>query len=109
MLITTRLGACTASASRTSAIGEFRELFELNVVAPLVAVQAVIPIMREQGGGVIINISSRLSKLHIPALAGYASTKYMVNALTFTACEELTQDSIRVCLVIPGKPRPGSN
>ncbi len=84
-------------------IGEFRELFELNVVAPLVAVQAVIPIMREQGGGVIINISSRLSKLHIPGLAGYASTKYMVNALTFTAHEELTQDSIRVCLVIPGR------
>ena len=84
-------------------ITEFRELFELNVVAPLVAMQAVIPMMREQGGGVIINISSRLSKLHIPGLAGYASTKYMVNALTFTARDELAEDNIRVCPVIPGR------
>jgi NAD(P)-dependent dehydrogenase (short-subunit alcohol dehydrogenase family) len=84
-------------------IDEFRELFELNIVGPLIAMQTVIPIMRGQGGGVIINISSRLSKMAIPGVAGYASTKYMLNGLTLTAREELAKDGIRVCLVLPGR------
>jgi NADP-dependent 3-hydroxy acid dehydrogenase YdfG len=84
-------------------IDEFRELFDLNVVGPLVAMQSVIPLMREQGGGVIINISSRLSKMAIPGVGGYSSTKYMLNGLTLTAREELAKDRIRVCLVLPGR------
>ena len=84
-------------------IDDFRELFELNIIGPLVAMQAAIPLMREQGGGVIINISSRLSKLRVPGVAAYASTKYMLNALTLTAREELAKDNIHVCLVLPGR------
>jgi short-subunit dehydrogenase len=84
-------------------VDEFRELFELNVVAPLVAMQSVIPIMRGQGSGVIVNISSRLSKMAIPGVGGYASTKYMLNGLTFTAREELAKDNIKVSLVVPGR------
>lgn len=84
-------------------IDEFRELIELNIMGPLVAMQAVIPLMRRQGGGVIVNISSRLSKLRVPGVAAYASTKYMLNGLTLTAREELAKDHIRVCLVLPGR------
>jgi len=84
-------------------IDDFRELFELNIIGPLVAMQAVIPMMRQQGGGVIVNISSRLSKLKVPGVGAYASTKYMLNGLTLTAREELSIDNIRVCLVFPGR------
>jgi NAD(P)-dependent dehydrogenase (short-subunit alcohol dehydrogenase family) len=42
---------------------QYRSIFELNVVGPLVAMQAVIPIMRRQGGGVIVNISSGTTKI----------------------------------------------
>lgn len=42
-------------------IGKYRYLFDLNVLGPLVAMQTVIPIMRRQGGGTIINISSGTS------------------------------------------------
>ena len=84
-------------------VDAFRELIELNVMAPLVAMQAVIPLMRSQGGGVIVNISSRLSKLRVPGVAAYASTKYMLNALTLTAREELAKDNIRVSVVLPGR------
>ncbi len=84
-------------------IDDFRELFELNIVGPLVAMQTAIPIMRQQGGGVIVNISSRLSKLRVPGVAAYASTKYMLNGLTLTAREELARDNIRVSLVLPGR------
>jgi len=49
----------------------------------------------------IINVSSMVSTMHVPSLAGYASTKYAVNALTLTARAELEQDGIRVCLIRP--------
>ncbi len=84
-------------------VEEFRELFELNIVGPLVAMQGVIPLMRQQGGGMIVNISSRLSKLRVPGVGAYASTKYMLNGLTLTAREELAKDNIKVCLVYPGR------
>jgi short-subunit dehydrogenase len=52
---------------------------------------------------VIVNISSRLSKLRVPGVGAYASTKYMLNGLTLTAREELAKDNIRVVLVYPGR------
>lgn len=82
-------------------IDAFRELIDLNIMGPLVAMQAVIPIMRSQGAGVIVNISSGLSKMHIPGVGPYASTKYMLNCLSLTARDELAADNIHVCLVIP--------
>jgi len=81
---------------------DYRNIFELNVVGVLCAMQAVIPIMRQQGGGVIINISSGLSKRIVPGVGPYASTKYALNALTLTARLELAPDNIRVGLMIPG-------
>jgi short-subunit dehydrogenase len=50
--------------------------------------------MRAQGGGTIVNISSLSSKRYIPNIAGYASTKYALNALSLTAREELAKDNI---------------
>jgi NADP-dependent 3-hydroxy acid dehydrogenase YdfG len=81
----------------------YRKLLDLNVVGVLRLMQCVIPIMRSQGGGVIINISSGLSKRILPGAGPYASTKYALNALTLTAREELAADNIRVGLVIPGR------
>jgi NAD(P)-dependent dehydrogenase (short-subunit alcohol dehydrogenase family) len=81
----------------------FRKLLDLNVVSVLRAMQCVIPIMREQGGGVIINISSGLTRGILPGVGPYASSKYALNALTLTARAELAEDNIRVGLVIPGR------
>lgn len=80
----------------------YRHLLDLNVVSVLRAMQCVIPIMREQGGGAIVNISSGLSKIIVPGVGPYASTKYALNALTLTARAELAADNIHVGLVIPG-------
>jgi short-subunit dehydrogenase len=80
----------------------YRAVFELNVVSVLNAMQAAIPIMRAQGGGVIVNISSGLSKRIVPGVGPYASTKYALNALTLTAQMELAPENIRVVLMLPG-------
>jgi short-subunit dehydrogenase len=80
---------------------KYRELFELDVVGPLVAMQAAIPIMRRQGGGLIINVSSGTSLMYLPNMSAYSSVKRALNAVTLTAREELASDNIKVSVVYP--------
>lgn len=79
---------------------QYREIMELNVYGPLLAMQMVIPHMRGRGG-MIVNVSSRVSKNYFPNLAAYASTKYALNALSLTAREELKKDGIVVSVMHP--------
>ena len=80
---------------------KYRELFEQDVVGPLVAMQAAIPIMRRQGGGLIINVSSGTSLMYLPNMSAYSSVKRALNAITLTAREELASDNIKVSVVYP--------
>ena len=64
--------------------------------------QRVIPMMRAQGGGSIINISSLVSKSYFPRLGAYASTKCALNTISLTARAELAADHIVVSVVYPG-------
>jgi short-subunit dehydrogenase len=80
---------------------KYRELFDLDVIGPLVAMQQVIPIMQKQGGGAIINISSGTSLMAIPGIAAYSSLKRALNAISLTAREELKDDKIVVSTVYP--------
>ena len=63
--------------------------------------QATIPVMRKQGGGVIVNISSGTSLMYLPNMSPYSSVKGALNALTLTAREELKKDNIVVSVVYP--------
>jgi short-subunit dehydrogenase len=83
-------------------IDGFKKVIDLNVIGPVAAMLKVIPIMREQGGGAIVNISSMLSKIYVPNLGTYASTKYALNAITITSRAELEKDNIIVSVVYPG-------
>lgn len=82
-------------------IEDYKMVIELNIYGPLLAMQAVIPVMRKQGGGMILNVSSMVSKNYFPYLGGYASTKYALNALSLTARQELGKDKIIVCVMHP--------
>jgi short-subunit dehydrogenase len=82
-------------------IPDLQSIVELNVYGPLLAMQAVIPHMRKQGGGSIINISSNVSKMAIPTIGAYAATKYALNGLTLTARGELADDGIIVTVMHP--------
>ena len=92
-----------AAAGRVADVNpdDFRQILELNVFGALYAVQAVVPKMRQGGGGLIINISSMVSKMHIPGLAAYAATKAALNMLSETARVELAEENIRVISVYP--------
>ena len=80
---------------------QYRHVMNLNVFGPLFAMQRVIPKMRAEGGGTIINVSSRVSKNYFPMLGAYASTKYALNALSLTARAELEKDNIVVSVIHP--------
>jgi short-subunit dehydrogenase len=79
----------------------FRSIFLLNVLGPLYAIQAAVPKMRSRGGGLIINISSVVSRMKISGLGAYAATKCALNMLSNTARVELDADNIRVITVYP--------
>ena len=96
-------GQAVASPIATVDPIHYRQIIELNLLGPLHAMQAVVPRMKEQGGGVIINISSNVSKMAIPGIGAYASTKYALNGLSLTARNELAADNIRVVLFLPGQ------
>jgi NAD(P)-dependent dehydrogenase (short-subunit alcohol dehydrogenase family) len=77
-------------------------VMELNVYGTLLAMQAVIPVMRSAGGGCIINVSSGTTRLGAPVGAGgYSATKAALNMLSTVARSELADDGIVVSTVYP--------
>lgn len=82
-----------------------RDMFETNFFGALSAMQAVIPIMRQQGGGAIINVSSVAGHIPLPFHAAYSATKFALNAIGKAAGVELRKDGIRVLTICPGYVR----
>jgi len=80
----------------------FRALMSVNVDAVFHACRAAWPIMKKQGGGVILNISSIASQDPFPGFAAYGASKAWVNAWTRGLAEEGRSVGIRVYAVAPG-------
>ncbi len=78
------------------------EMFETNFFGAVSAMQKLIPIMRQQGGGTIINISSVAGHIPLPFHAAYSATKFALNAIGKAARVELKKDNIHVMTVCPG-------
>jgi len=79
----------------------YRTILEVNVIAPLALMRAVVPFMRQQGHGVIVNVSSGASLGAYPTTGAYASTKAALNQLTDVARAELASDGITVSAIYP--------
>ncbi len=81
--------------------GSIRKIFELDFIGPLVAMQQVIPIMKRQAKGSIINVSSGTALMHLPNMGGYASIKSALAHMSLTAREELKNSGITVSIIYP--------
>lgn len=80
----------------------FEKIIDLNVNSVFYCTQAAAKIMKEQGGGNIINTSSMVSIYGQPSGCGYPASKFAINGLTKSLSRELAKDNIRVNAVAPG-------
>ena len=92
------LNALLAEGSMTN----IRRLFEVNVFGALHCIQAVVPYMRRQGSGQIINVSSVAGKIATPRNGAYAATKFALTAISDALRLELADYGITVTTVYPG-------
>lgn len=82
-------------------LDDFRAVLELNVIAPLATMQAVLPTMRRQNSGAIINISSGTTFADVPGTGGYVASKIALERLSAIARNELDGTGITVSTMIP--------
>jgi NADP-dependent 3-hydroxy acid dehydrogenase YdfG len=81
---------------------EWRRMFDVNVMGLLYVTDAAIEVMKEQGSGHIVNVSSLAGRKSGPFRGAYAGTKFAVNAISEALRQELLEDNIRITMVEPG-------
>ena len=83
-------------------ISQLRRMFDTNYFGVMECMQAAIPIMRQQGGGDIVNISSVAGHICVAYMSGYGASKHALNGLGKAARMELSRHNINVLTVCPG-------
>jgi NAD(P)-dependent dehydrogenase (short-subunit alcohol dehydrogenase family) len=85
-------------------VDDFARLMSLNVYGPLVAMQTTIPLMKKQGGGAIVNISSGILQATQSTTPQIATTKSALNMIPLNTRTEYTDSGISVSTVYPREP-----
>ncbi|EST36516.1 glucose 1-dehydrogenase [Streptomyces roseochromogenus] len=83
-------------------VDEFRRVIDTNLTGVFLGMRTVIPLMRERGGGSIVNVSSAAGLMGLAMTAGYGAAKWGVRGLTKVGAVELGTARIRVNSVHPG-------
>lgn len=104
-LVVNNAGVGLLGGAEESSIAQVQRLFDVNVFGVARVVNAVLPLMRAQKGGRIINMSSILGLIPSPFNAFYASTKHAIEGYSESLDHEVRKFGIRVVLVEPGVTR----
>ncbi|GAA4323442.1 SDR family oxidoreductase [Flaviaesturariibacter amylovorans] len=102
-------GLGIAGPVETLSIDDCARVLDTNVLGALRAVQAVLPAMRKQGSGKIINISSIGSEIGLPYRGMYSASKAALDRLTEALRTELAPFGVQACVVQPGGVRTDIN
>lgn len=81
---------------------EWRQTIEVNLYGVFLTTKAVLPSMKRQGMGVIINVSSGAGKYGFPGLTVYCASKFGLNGFTEALAREVAGEGLRVYAVCPG-------
>ena len=106
-VLVSNAGAGVAGSVEDVSMEEARVQFDINFFGTLRVIKAVLPLMREQGHGKIIAVSSVAGVISIPYQAHYSSSKYAVEGLAEALRYEVAPFGIKVCIVEPGDTRTG--
>ncbi|MEW2400303.1 oxidoreductase [Streptomyces sp. NPDC046862] len=98
-------GIGSAGAGEERSLAQDQQLFDINVFGLIRMTKAVLPHMRSQGRGRIINISSVLGFVPAPYMAAYAASKHAVEGYSESVDHEVRQHGVRVLLVEPAVTR----
>ena len=94
-------GVASAGVSEAFSDQQVADLFNVNVVGVHRVIRSVLPSMRKQGKGLVVNIGSILGRVTFPFFGLYGASKFAVEALSDSYRYELSQLGIDVCLVQP--------
>jgi len=83
-------------------VNDFRAQFETNFFGIISIIQKVAPIMRKQGSGIIVNISSVAGKIGFPGSSAYISSKFALEGLSESLRYELGQFGVKIIIIEPG-------
>jgi NAD(P)-dependent dehydrogenase (short-subunit alcohol dehydrogenase family) len=90
------------SSQDTDTAENARKEFEVNFIGPLLMTQAFAPILKKNGGGVLITVSSIAGHVTVPGFASYCASKYAAQSLILSHRLELKQQGTHVIGVYPG-------
>lgn len=101
-LLVNNAGYALTGAFEDIGIDEIEAQYETNVFGVIRVTQAVLPIMRKQGSGRIVNISSGAGRIGYPGGSAYVSSKFALEGLSESMAYEIEQFGIKTVLVEPG-------
>lgn len=101
-LLVNNAGYALTGAFEDIGIDEIEAQYETNVFGVIRVTQAVLPVMRKQGSGRIINISSGAGRIGYPGGSAYVSSKFALEGLSESMAYEIEQFGIKTVLVEPG-------
>jgi NAD(P)-dependent dehydrogenase (short-subunit alcohol dehydrogenase family) len=100
-------GTGAAGAAEESSVAQDQRVFDINFFGLIRMTKAVLPHMRSQGRGRIINISSVLGLVPAPYMASYGATKHAIEGYSESVDHEVREHGVRVLLVEPAYTRTG--
>jgi len=101
-VVVNNAGYGSTGAVEEFSIDEIKAQFETNFFGAVRVIQSVLPLMRTQRNGIIVNISSIGGRIAFPFSPSYASTKFAIEGMSEALQYEVAQFGIRVILIEPG-------